>query len=218
VVGVWVRSGWWFQGANEIWLSRLFGLFLFYAAGYNVYRFFGTRILPDVNATAARALSAWRIALFVGLPSGLLGGLLGIGGGAIAVPLQQLILRIPIRRAIANSAVTILPLSLVGAIYKNTTNFQADIPFIESFRLAAFLIPTAIVGGYLGGHLTHLVGRRWLRLAFSLLLIYAGYSLVTRIEAQDTTDPAVSSLQVSSPQSYGEGHTAHPVAPRLRAN
>lgn len=185
VVGVWASSGWWFRGTNEIWLSRIFGLFLFYVAGYNIYRLFRTRPLPDVDAPAARKLSGWRIALLVGLPTGLLGGLLGIGGGAIAVPLQQLVLRIPLRRAIANSAVTILPLSFAGAIYKNITNAQAGIPFVESFRLAAFLVPTAIVGGYLGGKLTHLVGRRWLRLAFTLLMIYAGYSLVTRSEGQD---------------------------------
>jgi len=178
--GVWLSSGWWFRGANEVWLSRLFGAFLFYVAGYNIYRLFGARRLPDMGEAEARRLAGWRIALLVGMPTGLLGGLLGIGGGSIAVPLQQLLLRIPLRRAIANSATTILPLSLVGAVYKNVSNAQAGIPFIESFHLAVFLIPTAVVGGYVGAHLTHAMPRRLLRLAFILLMLYAGYSLVTR--------------------------------------
>lgn len=190
VGGVWLSKGYWFQGANEIYLSRVFGLFLVYVVLYNGYRLFVSRRLPEMDAAAAAAIPGWRIALAVGVPTGLLGGLLGIGGGAIAVPLQQVILRVPLRRAIANSAVTILPLSLVGATYKNFTNVQAGISLAESFRLAVFLIPTAIIGGYLGSYLTHAAPRRFLRGAFILLMCYAAWSMLTRQARANTNNAA----------------------------
>jgi len=182
VGGVWLSSGWWFQGANEIRLSRIFGFFLFYIAAYNIYRLFGKQRMAEMDADKARKLPKWRVAMLVGVPTGMIGGLLGIGGGAIAVPLQQVLLRVPLRRAIANSAVTILPLSLVGATYKNFSNAHTGVAFADAFQLAIFLIPTAIVGGFLGGRLTHVIPRRVLRVAFIMLMCYAGYALVSRCE------------------------------------
>jgi len=193
IVGVWVSAGSWFEGIYEVRLSRLFGVFLLYVAAYNVYRLLGNRRLAAMDTQAARALPSWKIAALIGFPTGLLGGLLGIGGGTIAVPLQQVLLRVPLRRAIANSATTILPLSLIGAFYKNYCNAHVGIPFAESLSLALCLMPTAIIGGYLGGRITHIVPRRALRLAFVLLMCYAGVSLIRRCARlqRPTTAPAV---------------------------
>jgi len=180
LIGVWLSSGSWFAGTNEVYLSCLFGGFLFYVAAYNLYRLYSTRSLPDIDTAKARSIPAWKIALCVGIPSGLAGGLLGIGGGAVAVPAQQVFLKMPIRRAIANSAANILLLSIIGAAYKNYNNVQAGLALTSSIKLALYLIPTAIVGGYIGGHLTHVLRRGILRVVLILLLCYGGYSLVRR--------------------------------------
>jgi len=180
VVGVWLSSGPWFQGDKEVYLSRTFGAFMLYAAGYNLYRLRPRRPLPDIDHSAARSIPWWKTASMVGLPMGLAAGLLGIGGGSLAVPLQQVFLRIPLRRAIANSAATIVLLSLVGAGYKNYSNTGAGVPFPEALKLAMFLIPTALIGGYFGGRLTHTLPRRTLRLVVVVLMIYGGISLIRR--------------------------------------
>ncbi len=191
VAGVWLSAGPWFRGEREVHLARVFGVFLLYVVGYNVYRLMSNRRFADMDDEAARRLSGWKIALGVGLPTGLLGGLLGIGGGVLAVPLQQVLLRVPLRRAIANSAATIIPLSLIGATYKNYSNALAGIAFVDALRLAALLIPTAMVGGYLGGRLTHVAPLRGLRIAFSLLMCYAAVTLIRR--------PARAPLPVTRP-------------------
>jgi len=180
IVGVWVSSGPWFHGHNEVYLSRIFGGFLFYVAAYNVYRLVGRSRLADMDNLAARRLPRWKIAAAVGVPTGFVGGLLGVGGGIVAGPMQQLLLKIPLSRAIANSAVTIVPLSIIGAFYKNWTNAHAGVSMMETLQLAGFLIPTAMVGGYLGAHFTHIVPRRLLRVAFIILMVYAGWTLVRR--------------------------------------
>jgi uncharacterized protein len=180
LAGVWLSAGWWFRGANEVWLSRVFGGFLLYTAAYNTYRLFSAHRLPDVGEPEARAIPKWKTAGWVGLPMGLVGGLLGVGGGILAVPLQQVMLRIPLRRAIANSATTIILTSFLGAIYKNYSNACAGLPLATTLKLAAGIIPTAILGGFLGGRLTHVIPRRALRVAVILLMCYFGISMLAR--------------------------------------
>jgi len=202
IAGVWISAGPWFAGSYQVRLSLLFGVFLLYVAIYNTYRLSGNYQFANMDQQGARSLSNWKIAALVGIPTGVLGGLLGIGGGTIAVPLQQVLLRVPLRKAIANSATTILPLSLIGACYKNYCNAQAGIPLSDSFCLALCLIPTAIIGGYLGGRITHIMPRRKLRLAFVILLCYAGVSLIRRSTCPQCvmTAPATS-VVVSQPNS-----------------
>lgn len=180
IIGVWLSCGDWFRGDRQIHLTKIFGYFLFYEVAYNLYRLVSNRRLPAMDEVAAGALPAWKVALAVGLPTGLVGGLLGVGGGVVAVPLQQLILRVPLNRAIANSAATIIPLSVIGATFKNIENSAAGIPFGNSLHLALLLAPTAILGGYLGARLTHVVPRRALRLAFVLFMSYAAIMLIRR--------------------------------------
>jgi len=200
LVGVWISAGPWFEGIYEVRLSRLFGMFLLYEAAYNAYRLYGNHQLAAMDDKAARAIPNWRIAVLVGIPTGLLGGLLGIGGGTIAVPLQQTLLRVPLRKAIANSATTILPLSLIGAFYKNYCNVQAGIPLADSLHLALCLIPTAIIGGYIGGRITHIMPRRILRLVFVVLMCYAGVSLIRKCaQPQHPTTAPVAAAVISQP-------------------
>ncbi len=194
VLGVWISDSRWFHGANEIRLARIFGLFLLYEAAYNVYRLGSGRVLPDMGEEAAAGLPWWRTTLLVGLPTGLIAGLLGVGGGVLAVPLQQLVLRVPLRRAIANSAATIIVVSLVGATYKNLANARAGLEIARSLQLAGVLIPTAMVGGYFGARLTHVLPRRALRAVLVVLLLYCGMSLLKRCE-----QPAAGGLRGANP-------------------
>lgn len=191
VIGVYLGGGPWFRGSNEVYLSQCFGLFLLYVAVYNVRKLVSRKQLADIDRSMVEQIPWWKSALIVGLPTGLVGGLLGVGGGAIAVPLQQIFLRMPLRRAIANSACTIVPLSLLGASYKNLSNWRHGDPVLESIHLAVLLIPTALIGGYIGGRLTHRIPRRALRVAFILLMCYGGYKLLNRpMEAGASREPS----------------------------
>ena len=49
----------------------------------------------------------------------------------------------------------------------------------EAFVLAAALMPTAIVGAWMGGRLTHKLPVRNLKLAFFVLLAIAGVRMMT---------------------------------------
>jgi hypothetical protein len=182
LVGVWASNLPAFGGKDgQTRLSRLFALLLVYVIIVNVRRLFrkpgphqaqlvGER--PDSKLSPPRCLS-------VGAVMGAIAGFLGVGGGAIAVPLQQLILKLPLRSCIANSAAVICISAAVGAVYKNATLHALEQPmrWQDSVTLALLLAPTCVIGGHLGAILTHKLPVRQVRIAFILLMIAAAWRM-----------------------------------------
>lgn len=119
----------------------------------------------------------WPLLAAVALPTGLVAGLLGVGGGTLAVPLQQRLLRVPLRSAIANSAVLIIATTPLGAAIKNYA-YYAEHRSFQALMLAAILIPSAMLGGLLGGRLTHRLPLRAVRATFFVFLLVAALRMI----------------------------------------
>ena len=118
----------------------------------------------------------------IGGMMGISGGFLGIGGGVIALPLLNRLARIPLRKAIAVTACVTLPMSLIGAIVKNMTlhNISQDgIPLSmwNSLAIAAAVVPTAVIGSWIGASLVHILPVTYIRGVFACLLIFAGLKM-----------------------------------------
>jgi uncharacterized membrane protein YfcA len=172
-----------FSRANGAHLAMILAGFLLYVAAYNSVRLFRKTDLTR-RFEEHRKPAAWAV-VAVGTAMGFAAGLLGIGGGALCVPGQQILLKIPLRRAIANSAATIVSVSAVGACYKNLTLPDHGFRAADSLRLAVMLIPTAMVGSYLGGRLTHALPRNVLRVAFIAFMTAVAY--LTFSKARDAS-------------------------------
>lgn len=177
VVGVAVSELGVFAGEGEAYLRGLFGFFLFACAAYDIYRMWRKSAAGPAPLGGAAARPRWVSLAAVALPTGFASGLLGVGGGILAVPLQRRFLHTPIRTAIANSAAIIVATSLVGALAKN----YALMSDVESSRgpilLACVLIPTAVVGSLVGSRFTHRVPVQLVHGAFDLLLLLAAVRL-----------------------------------------
>ena len=202
LLGVFVSNSPYFAEENGAYLAMALVVFLLYVIGYNLWRLSGTRDMSkgfDPN----KKLPTWRV-FAVGLPMGFVAGLLGIGGGALCVPAQQVLLKIPLRRAIANSAATIVCVSAFGATYKNLTLPVHGIPIWDSICLALTLIPTAMVGSYLGGRLTHTLPRRVLRVVFVVFMGVVAYMTFSKalaaLPSQPDFEAEVSSRSVDARQ------------------
>ena len=177
-LGVWLSNLKLFTTGHPEYLSRILAVFLIYVAVMNIRRLFSP-VKPDdsVSPESSSAGSSWR-ALIPGLMMGIPAGLLGIGGGFVAVPAQQLLLRTRLRNAIANSSSLIIFSAAVGAVYKNWTLSTSveSATVTESLRIAALLVPGAILGSYLGALLMHISPIRVIRTVFVCYLLLAGYS------------------------------------------
>ena len=207
LMGVWLSNLALFEGRDGgRWLGRVLALFLLYVIYANIRKLLtkpkpptvptaqapqapdaGTpadqrdtdTASPTAPASDTAVGSAW--VWSVGGVLGLTAGLLGIGGGAIAVPLQQQLLRVPLKNAIANSSTVICVSAAVGAIYKTASLGQHGYAWTTALIVAAALAPTAVVGGYLGASLTHLVPERSVRAAFVLLMIVAAWRMAALV-------------------------------------
>ncbi len=168
-----------FTGRGQGYLQFLFGGFLVYAVTYNLVRLRRRDTLPDIDNTAAEQIPRWKLVGLVGAPAGFIGGLLGIAGGAVAGPAQQVFLKMPLRRAIANSTAIVLLSSAAAAVAKNATLAEHGDRLVDSLRLAGMLIPTAFAGSWVGASLVHRWPRWLIRGIFIVVISASAWRMFT---------------------------------------
>ncbi|MCG8405214.1 MAG: sulfite exporter TauE/SafE family protein [Phycisphaerales bacterium] len=166
-----------FVGPGQGYLQIAFAVFLGYVVLQNMWRLRTSAKLPYLSEADSAKLSKPLILTIVGLPTGMLGGLLGVGGGLYAVPAQQVCLRIPLPNAIANSSATILWSSVVGAVLKNASLSSHGHSWSQAILMSICLIPTAMIGSWYSAAKVHQWPVKVIHVAFVLLLLYGGTRL-----------------------------------------
>jgi uncharacterized membrane protein YfcA len=117
--------------------------------------------------------------LFWGAPVGLVSGLAGIGGGVILVPILTVVLRFPMRRAVATSTVVMLCAASSGlATYMLLGQGVAGLPplavgYADLFQ-AAVLATASIPAAQAGALISHRMPVRFLKGVFVVLTTYIG--------------------------------------------
>lgn len=165
------------------WLGRVLAVFLLYVIVLNLLKLRQHKDQRDRETLEDAKITPTRCG-FVGWVMGFTAGLLGVGGGGLAVPLQQTIVRLPLRNAIANSSFVMVFSALIGASLKVATldghydPAQFHRPAWQTALLiAAVLAPTAILGARLGAKLTHTLPLTYVRVAFVLLMVVAALKM-----------------------------------------
>jgi len=99
-----------------------------------------------------------------------MGGLLGVGGGLVMIPLQVIWGGLSQRQANATSLVAIIPIALAALpIYY----LQKGPPQVD-LHVALFLVIGSVVGAYVGARLLKRIPERPLTFAIAALLLLAG--------------------------------------------
>jgi len=113
------------------------------------------------------------LALF-GFFSGLMSGLLGIGGGVILVPVLNLIFGVPIHITIATSLFIIIFTSSFGTL---THLFLGNV----LLTVAIFIAMGTIIGGQIGAHTSLKIESGILRKIFAVVLVFTGIRMFISI-------------------------------------
>lgn len=103
---------------------------------------------------------------------GLINGILGAGGGMIAVPFLKK-LGFSQKEAHTNAIAIILPITVISAILYIV---RGDVAFRDSF----VYIPTGLLGAIAGTYLLKKISPKWLKRIFGFLMVYAGFRLLIR--------------------------------------
>ncbi len=104
----------------------------------------------------------------VGVVSGSLGGMLGIGGGVVNIPMLSLLLGLPMHLAQAAS-MTATPFVAIAAAMGHHSEKMVCIPLLK--RLA----PIAVVAIICGVTASIYVPNEWLRIVFGVFLIWVAF-------------------------------------------
>ena len=107
-----------------------------------------------------------------GLTIGLVNGLLGAGGGMIAVPLLKK-LGLEQKAAHANAVAIILPISVFSAVLYIIKDYV-------TLNQALVYMPTGVLGSVAGTFLLKKISPLWLARIFGGFMIYAGVRLLLR--------------------------------------
>ncbi len=102
--------------------------------------------------------------ILTGLLAGFVGGLLGIGGGVILIPLFVFWLKVPLKKAFGTSLIIISIVAVPGSIIHYVLG-HIDV------RLALLLVVGVVPGSYLGARITNLAKEKGLAVAFGLVVI-----------------------------------------------
>jgi hypothetical protein len=115
---------------------------------------------------------AWLAA--AGAAIAVVGALCGIGGGLFAVPILHFAAKLDLRRAVASGLLLVLATALSATV---TEALRPD-SWLR-FDLLAVLVPTALVGTQLGYTVSRRISTTWLRALFVVVLVYAGWRMLT---------------------------------------
>lgn len=155
-------------------LRTLLGVAIVLYCGYLALRV--ARNAPDPEREGERTTNP-RIIVSAAL-AGFTGGLLGLGGGVVLVPMFQALCRMKLREAIATSSAVICVTATIGAVVKLATLHGHDQQVGNALLLAGLLAPTAIIGARLGAKLTHVLPLQWVRVAIIAFLLLAALRLM----------------------------------------
>lgn len=111
------------------------------------------------------------IGIAAGLATGIISGLVGIGGGVLLVPILLYVFRADMHTAAGTSLAIIIPTALSGAI-SHFSRGSVDL------RLALLLTVGAIAGALVGTWLGHALPAVTLKRIFSVILLIVSFTIL----------------------------------------
>ena len=109
--------------------------------------------------------------ILIGFFAGIISGLFASGGGMILVPAFIYLLKMKDVEARATSVICILPMVVTSGIFYYTSNYM-------DWKTGIFCAIGGVVGGIVGAKLLNKLPVKYLKIFFTIFLIYASYKMI----------------------------------------
>lgn len=124
------------------------------------------------------AIAAVLALVAIGVATGVLAGLLGVGGGVVMVPAMMMVLSMPSAFAKGTSVAVIIPTAIMGT-WRNRTKKNVDLTAAAICGVGG--IPAAVVGGWVSAQMSDTVSN----VLFATLLIVVAGRLLLQVRTED---------------------------------
>jgi uncharacterized membrane protein YfcA len=114
----------------------------------------------------------------IGVATGILAGLLGVGGGIVMVPAMMMLLQMPSAFAKGTSVAVIIPTSIMGT-WRNRTKKNVDLKAAGIVGLGGIL--SAFIGGWISTKMSDSVSN----VLFATLLAVVAIRLILQVRKED---------------------------------
>ncbi|MFM1823363.1 MAG: hypothetical protein RI967_1629 [Planctomycetota bacterium] len=162
-------------------LAALFGCFLLFASA-SMLR---SALPKEVPTAGVHDRTRSSSASIVGALGGFASGLLGIGGGAVMVPLLQRWSGLTVREAVATSSLAMIPTAAIAAFAKIASIPELTTPDGQPLTrgsvlvLAVLLGPPAMLGASLGASLVYRLPVRVIKTLLAAMLMVAALRMLS---------------------------------------
>jgi uncharacterized membrane protein YfcA len=138
------------------------------------------RLFLPLDSGVREVLSLGSIVALVaiGVATGILAGLLGVGGGIVMVPAMMMLLQMPSAFAKGTSVAVIIPTSIMGT-WRNRTKKNVDLKAAGIVGLGGIL--SAFIGGWISTKMSDTVSN----LLFATLLAVVAIRLILQVRKED---------------------------------
>ena len=109
--------------------------------------------------------------VIIGLLAGIISGLFSTGGGMIVVPAFIYFLNMEDKKARGTSIFCILPMVVTSGIFYYKSNYI-------DWNISILCAIGGMIGGYTGAKLLKKIPTHYLKVAFTIFLIYASYKMI----------------------------------------
>lgn len=157
-------------------LEKLLGLHVLYVGTDMMWRMLKNKA-EKVEWNAPHDMDEKKV-VGIGIPMGFSSGSLGIGGGVLSTPLQQMLLEVPLKNAIANTCYTAIFSCAFGGIVAIGYGIHGNyFSLWKPFLVCVSIIPGAITGGQIGSLLTRWFPVNAIRAIFAVLMYFSFYRI-----------------------------------------
>ncbi|MBT4584246.1 MAG: sulfite exporter TauE/SafE family protein [Phycisphaerae bacterium] len=175
-------AAWLSNQIQAAYLEGSFGLFLLWVL-WDQLAALRPKNANQENHNPEETNTTWSRASVTGGITGTTAGLLGIGGGLVQVPLLNRVCKLPLRKAIGTSSAIMFFTALIGATVKDIslseiiTKSDSDMHAGYALIGALWLIPGALLGGWIGAKLSTRMPIKAIRVVFALLVAWAAFKM-----------------------------------------
>ena len=109
--------------------------------------------------------------VLIGLSAGFVSGLFSTGGGMILVPGFIYLLKLDDTKSRGTSVFCILPMVIISSLFYYQSN-------LINWKNAILCAIGGTIGGYIGAKLLKKISRKYLKIIFTLFLLYISYKMM----------------------------------------